>query len=1138
MSLRFLFGPAGSGKSTKVQKELIEMAAANPDKNFLLIVPDQFTMQTQMDIVKLSPNKGILNIDVLSFGRLSYRVFSETGMPDYPVLDDTGKSLVLRRVASKVADSMPYIGRNLGKIGYIHEIKSSISEFMQYGLSPMDVTKLSESLDIGVLKNKLSDLAVIYNAFCDYNREKFVTSEETLDILCKKLPEADFIRDSYVVFDGFTGFTPIQERVILSVLMLAKKVTFTFTLSTPEKPSDLGGEEKLFHLSRRSANRLRTLAKDNGIVVEEDECIVDTSAGRFANNKELAFLEKNLFRHPFDTYKEVPETIKMFSTPNIESEVSNVCLQIHELVRKEGYAYRDIAVVVGDMSSYGDLFENRMKELDMPVFVDRTRGIVLNPFIEYLKSALRILVTDYSYDAVFHYLKSGFTSFSKKEVNLLDKYVSGLNIFGRSRYGKEFKKLQKGMPGDIAKEYLPLVNQTRETLMEDMAVLERKASTASEYVRNLYDFLKANDSYGKLRTYENEFEEQGDLSKAKEYGQIYRYVMELLNTIVSLVGDEPMSVKEFYDIFEAGIAELEIGLIPKNVDRILVGDIERTRLNQVKALFFVGVNDGNIPKNNEKGGIISDYEKELLLTKGYELAPGVRETMYTQRLYLYTNLCKPKEKLFISYSGTGSDGKGILPSYLWSVIRKMYPKIVPYSVSKEITVDNFVTYKDSYRYYAELMRKYAGRTLSGEGTDIASALLDIYREIDSEGLFASINDAAFLEYEAGRLSEEIVRLLYGKILTASISKMEMFAGCAYSFFLKYGMELKENEEYDFDSLDLGTVYHGVLDFFSKDLQKRGIGWDAFSKEEGERMTEAAVASFCENYQQGMLKDDAKSEYTIKKITKIMKRTIDTLQFHITQGSFVPEGTEFPFEREVELENGSMLVKGKIDRIDICKEGNNIFVKVLDYKSGRHDIDVTQVYYGLEQQLAVYMNEALLHEKELHPECNVSPSALLYYTIDNPIEITGRNSSDEEILKSIRKDLKVSGLLTDDKANFERNDKDVGASSNVIPIRLNKEGNVYSSDSRHVAKEDEITNMISYVNQIMRNIGERIYAGDISISPVKSEKKDSCKNCSYCHICPFDKEIRGYSERKQNDVNEEEARNVVMGGNCDGSYLFN
>ena len=475
MSISFIFGPAGSGKSTYVRDMLIKEARECPKKDFLYIVPDQFTMQTQMDIVKAHPDGGILNIDVLSFGRLSYRVFSVTGKSDKPILDDTGKSLVLRKVASQVAGKMPYMGRNLNKVGFIHEVKSSISEFMQYGLSVKDVMKMADTLPDSVLKGKLKDLSVIYEAFSEFNKDKFQTSEETMDLLCEKLPSADFIKGSVIVFDGFTGFTPIQERVIHKLMTLAGKVVITFDISAPEEPSIVGGEEKLFYLSRKGARRLKTAAEDLGVEVLEDVVLKPAESPRFKDAPELSHIEKNIFRYPVVKYTEPVKNLSVFSCKNIESEVAEVCLRIHELVRNEGYAYRDIAVVTGNLESYGMFFENRMRELDMPVFIDKTRGIVLNPFTEYLKSALLILIKDYAYDAVFHYLRSGFTDFTEEETDRFDRYVTSLNIRGKSAYTKEFKKKEKGLRDkDIAAYELELHNDLRSRLVEEFRSLTEK----------------------------------------------------------------------------------------------------------------------------------------------------------------------------------------------------------------------------------------------------------------------------------------------------------------------------------------------------------------------------------------------------------------------------------------------------------------------------------------------------------------------------------------------------------------------------------------------------------------------------------------------------------------------------------------
>ncbi|MBP5151338.1 MAG: PD-(D/E)XK nuclease family protein [Lachnospiraceae bacterium] len=1106
----------------------IERSERERELSSLLIVPDQFTMQTQADIVKSHPRGGILNIDVLSFERLCYRVFSEAGEPETPILDDTGKSLVLRRVASKVSERMPYIGRNLNKVGYIHEVKSMISEFMQYGISVRDVEKLAEGSDSGLLRAKLSDLAVIYAAFREFNKERFITGEEKLDVLCEKIPKAPFLKGAFIVFDGFTGFTPIQERVILKLLEIGCDVVITLTLSLPETPDMAGGEEKLFYLSRKTAGRLKSFARDAHVTVRDDILIAGEEKGRFKANPELLHLEKNLFRYPYGTYTKKPENIRIFSCDSPETEVSKVALTIHELVASGNYEYRDIGVIVGNLDSYAALFSTRMKEVGIPFFIDKTSGIVLNPFIEFLKSALQIIINDYSYNSVFHFLKSGFTDFTPEETDRFDRYVRSLNIRGRSAYSKEFKRRQKGMlDKDLALSLLPEINGIRERFAGMMSILERPAKTAGDYVRNLYDFIKHNGSFEKLKASEAEFEANNDPVKAAEYGQIYKLVMDLLDIMVSLIGEEEMTVSEFYRIFEAGINEIKVGSIPGSVDRVVIGDIERTRLNRVKALFFVGVNDGNIPKTGDKGGLLSSTEKENLQQRGYELSPTPREEMYTQRLYLYMNLLKPSDRLFLSYSTGDGSGKSVFASYLIDVLKKLFPELKEESVRDRVTADMLVNPEDSLRYYASLLRGYSEGILSESEKKLTGALYRLYTE---EGLKTAedITEAAFSEYVAKPLSAEIVKLLYSAVLRASVSRMETYAGCAYSFFLQYGMGLKENDDFDFKSSDLGNIYHGVLDNFSSILERSGKTWADFTPEEGRELVERAVAEYCENYEQGMLKEDERSAYTVSKITRMMLRTVETLQYQLKRGSFNVAAHELSFERKLDFEGGELLLRGKIDRIDLTEQGGRIYVKVVDYKSGKHELDLTDIYYGLNQQLAVYMAEALHHEKELHPGMEVVPSAMLYYIIDNPMISSGELSKDESVENRILKDLRPNGIIEASEDNIDSLDRDFEGTSLAIPLARKKDGALQSNSLKYVASSEEINHMTDYVEGLIRRMAGEIYKGNIEISPAKRKDRSACDFCSFHGICRYDEHFPGFSPREA-DIDPEEAKRIVMGG---------
>lgn len=1141
MSLSFIYGPAGAGKSTYVQKMLIDWSEKEPKRNFILIVPDQFTMQTQADIVKLHKRNGIMNIDVLSFGRLSYRIFEEMGAPDETILDDTGKSLVIRHVSSSVAEKMPYIGRNLSKTGYVHEVKSSISEFMQYGVGVKELKSFSDKVSSPLLKTKLKDLSVIYEAFQDYNRDKFITGEESLDILCKKIPGSEIIKDSVIVFDGFTGFTPIQERVILTLLKYAAKVYVTLTVSDGWKPGDVIGEERLFYLTSKTARRLITKCEDEKISREQDKEITRGSERRrFDVNSGLSHLEKNLFRYPIVKYDSDVTDVEMFEAENIKTEVDEVCLRILKMVRESDYAYRDIAIVTGNLENYGDLFERRFKELGIPAFIDRTRGIVLNPFTEYLKSAMRILIKDYSYDTVFHFLRSGFTDFDIDEIDRLDSYVRSLNIRGRNAWHKEFKRTRKGLSKDEKDRGLLEVvdrNVSREKLVEMLSCLERPACKGSEYVRNLYDFLIANNSFDKLNAYENYFTERNDLSKAREYAQIYRLIMQLLETINDLVGEEELTPDEFYRIFESGINEITVGTIPQNVDRIVVGDIERTRLKEVKALFFTGINDGNIPKNKEAGGILSSRDREIFKEADMELAPTPREEMYSQRLYLYMNMCKPSERLVLSYAGTDREGKAMRPAYLVGILNKLFDMKVE-KISDVTESTRIASVTDSYRHFANLVRDLSLGDDNEDRRNLTKALIKVYKDINAGETYKDELDAAFFEYEASALSRDIVDGIYGEIIRSSISRMEKFAQCAYAHFLQYGMNLKVPGENEFAASDLGNVYHGVLELFSVKLSQRGLDWRTFSLEEGEAIIEEAVTEFVADYEQGILSDDATRQYTIIKITNILKRSIETLQYQLKKGKLTPSRFEYPFRRIINIdEKRSIDLRGKIDRIDIYEKDGDVYVKIMDYKSSSKDIDISKVYYGIQQQLGIYMAEAVKKEQETHPGKTIHPSAMLYYALGNPIIENGDTMDSDELSGEIHKSLRMKGLMVNTRENIELLDSEMEDASDVVPVKFKKDGTLDSNSQKVTASEEEIANFLGYTERMAGRIGGRVMDGDISMSPLISKFSNACEFCNFKSICHFDEKMPGYKARDGKDVDEDTIRNTVMGGDQNGDYLF-
>ena len=1131
MSLRFCFGPSGAGKSHRIYEEIMQRAAEEPGRNFLIIVPDQFTMQTQKDLVMRSDRDGILNIDVLSFGRLSHRILEEVGTKEMPVLDDTGKSLVLQKVAADLKEQLPAMGSLLHKQGYIHEVKSAISEFMQYGISTQDMDKLITSAQKrGALAMKLKDLKTLYRGFQDYIRDHFITTEETLDVLRRSLSKSKILKGSVVVFDGFTGFTPIQNRLIQELMRVCAETIVTVTIGVGEDPYKMDGEQKLFHLSKKTVADLEKLAAEAEVERGED-LFVKGGPNRFAKAPALHYLEQNLFRYQYEPYAGEQQEIHMFEALSPREEVHQTALYIRHLIREQGMTYRDIAVVIGDLEGYASYVETEFGQLEIPCFLDRTRGIVLNPMIEYIKSALQLYIKDFSYDTVFHFLRSGMADISREEIDELENYVIRTGARGYRTYSRLFTRRTEEMQGNAEgseqaeEKTMERLNRIRQQFMDAVEILHMGSrEKAGDYVSHLYDFLEQNQVQQKLLNYQQQFEKEGDLSRAREYAQIYRLVMDLLDQVYELLGEEEISRQEFADILEAGFGEITVGTIPQNVDRIVVGDMERTRLKQVKVLFFLGVNDGNIPKNASKGGIISDMDREFLIESGTEMAPSPRQQMYIQRLYLYLNMTKPSEQLYLSYAKVNSEGKGIRPSYLIDTVRKLFPAMSVEYPQNRSRLEQIEGRQEGARYLAEELREYVEGTLPEEERQDFYLMYRAY-EADAVGRDL-LTRAAFRRYRESGLSRIVARALYGQQLENSVSRLETYAACACRHFLQYGLSLQEREEFGFEASDMGTVYHAVLENFAGKLAESNLTWWDFTEDFAAKAVKESVEAYAATYGETVLYSSARNEYAITRMSRILTRTVLTLQKHLKQGSFQPDDYELSFRFAEDLdsihvdlsEDEKMHLQGRIDRIDVSEDAEHVYVKVIDYKSGNRKFDLAALYYGLQLQLVVYMNAAMEMESRKHPDKEIVPAALLYYHIDDPTIETPVELTDEQINEQILAKLRMNGVVNSDPEVVERLDRYMQDKSVVIPVEKKKDGS-FSARSGVLSRE-EMQLISSYVDAKIRSIGREILDGKIAANPYEKGNEEACTYCAYKKVCGFDGSIPGYEKRQLEDLDKQ------------------
>lgn len=1147
MGLQFIFGGSGYGKSEWVYKKVLKMAKENPHTNYFVVVPDQFTMETQKDLCMQSSVGGIMNIDVLSFKRLSYRVLEEVGKNTIPVLDDTGKSLLLQRVAKNEKDSLPTIGGNIRKTGYIHEIKSVISEFMQYGLNPDKIGELAKAVEHNqALQQKIKDLQRMYASFLEYIDEKYITKEEELVLVKEVIKDSSRMKDAVIIFDGFTGFTPVQNQFIQEILRIKNDVYVTVLLDEKENPYEEFSEQDLFYLSKKMVYTLQYMAKQVDAEKKEDIWLKGSISNRipyahgyrYQSKPEFAFLEQNLFRYKKEKYDLKTNAIQIIETTSPQDEVRYVCEQICKTIQEGTYRFRDIAVITGDLNGYAHFVEEYFYKFKIPFFLDLTRGIVLNPFIEYIKSALEIVNKGYTYESVFHFLRSGMLPMERESIDKLENYVLALGIRGKQKWSNPFYRKSKEFGKHFEKE-LEEINQTRRMFVELLAPFHEKASTVEMKIHILYQFLVDSKLEETLWKRADWFEEQGEQAKADEYRQIYRLVMDLLNQILELLGDETISWKDFTEVLFAGFDEIQVATIPQNRDTVVVGDMKRTRLKEIKVLFFVGVNDGIIPQIGGNGGILSDIDRDVIDRAAFELAPTPRKQMFQQRMYLYMNMTKPTEHLFISYVKTDAEGKACKPSYFIRTMKELYPKITFLQTKKILRKDRLYAKTDGMEYFISRLRDYAyrGENIKKNEDNALGELISLYRYLKEEMGEAKLNrliEAAFYQYTDSPIGKEIAQALYGKVLENSVSRLEKYASCAYAHFLQYGLHLLEREAYSLEASDTGTILHGVLEEFSKKIQESSYTWFDFPEEYGKKIVGDALDEFANNYGENILFDTKRNTYEITRMKRILERSIFSLQHQIKEGLFKPTDFEVSFAMYQDLDSlhialsdeEEMHLQGRIDRVDLYETDKNIYVKVMDYKSGNRKFDLAALYYGLQLQLVLYMNVALDREKVRHKDKTIIPAGLFYYQVKDPlISTSGENPTEAAIEKEILKELRLEGIANSREDCLTALDETKKKESEVFKLTYKKDGSLSANSA--VMEEETMQVMNSFVNKKIKMMGKEILEGKIEINPYQMKEKSACTYCKFQSICKINSRLSGYRCRELNKLSEEEVIHLMQ-----------
>lgn len=1085
MKLNIVYGRSGSGKSEYIYEQI--GAIAENEKVFV-IVPEQCNLSVEKKLFDLLKKDCLMNIEVLTLSRMAYRIANEVGAVK-PQLSKAGKDMLIFDLLNKEKFNLKFLGKSEKNVDIVNRL---ITELKKHSVSIEDLKNAEITNEYTCLK--LNDIILLYDEYDQKICSKFIDENDSLDILTNNLDKSNLIKDSYIFIDEFLGFTKQEYNVFEKILSQAKEVTVTTLADNLNDKTNKGND--IFYFNKKYANNLKKIATSLGIKTED---VYLRDVYRFKND-ELKMLEESFSNSNAKKMENKTKNISLFVANNPYTEVEYIAKNIHNLVKKCGYSYNEIGIITEDLSLYSEDAKAVFTKYDIPIFIDEKKELNQNILIKFIISMLDIFVKNWSFDSIFNYLKIGLLDIDEEDIYLLENYCRKWGIRGNKFYNKKFEYEQLN---DV-QEKLESLRQKIVTPLLKFKDSVSQNKNAIQITKELYNFLIDNKINIIL---DEKIKSYNSLEISDEYNTSYKLLISVLEDITTIFGNDKMTFERYKDLLEVGLNSCELGKIPATQDQVVLGDTERTRSNKLKVLFVLGINDGMFPKANRVEGFLNDNDRDYLLEVGIELAKNSVDSLFEEHLNIYRTLTTPEEKLYLSYSSSNKEGKAVRPSILIKKIKRIFPNI---SEDTDV-IENFysitsekATFDDALNLYKEFL----------DGKDMPKEWQDILRYYykNRRSSFKKAISGIFYTNNSQQISDENIKKLYGNTLQTSISRLENYRKCPFSFHLTYGLKIKEKEELKIESIDTGTFMHEVIDIFFKEIDEKNINIKEIEDDEILKIVRKIVNELLGMSKYYTFTSSAKYRLLTRRLVKVVYQSICYLVYCLKYSDFTLYGHEVEFgikgkfkTIKLEVDGKNVEITGKIDRVDTAKLSDNQYVRIIDYKSSTRDVDLNQVAAGLQIQLITYLDA-------ICEQTNFEASGILYMGLIDNVVKDAKNMSEEKIAEKIRSNFKMKGLVLADINVIKMMDKKLqNGQSDIIPVYIDKEGNISEKKSKVISK-DEFIELQNQVKQIIRDISKEILKGKIDIKPYSYQKRTGCDFCKFKTICMFNNNI------KDNDYN--------------------
>lgn len=1074
--LKLLLGRAGTGKTTALLKAI---AAAGGERPQLLIVPEQHSHDMERRLCAIAGNQVSRFAEVLSFTRLASRVFSVVGGLAAPTLDAGGRLLLMYSALQSVCSRLKVYGRPSRRPEFLSGLIATVDELKSCQVTPAHLAAAGEDA-LGSEGDKLSDLALIYGAYEALTARQGADPRDRLTRLAEGLRESRWAAGMEVYIDGFTDFTP-QERLVLTQLM-GQAATLTVALTCDGLEENDGGVG-VFSPARRTARVLLRLAREHRISQEIEILNVPI---RF-RAPALAAVEERLFDvQPAPCGDSRGLTLFEANTPY--SELEWTAAEILRLVREEGYRFRDIAVAARSMEGYGGLIDVIFPRYGIPVFRAGMSDVLQKPVFSLVTSALAAVAGGYQYDDLFRYLKTGLTDLGDEDRDLLENYALKWDLKG-SRWTQKaaWTMHPRGYGLSLTAEdeaLLARLDAVRRRIVEPLEALRKNPErTGRGQAIALYTFMEAVGLPKRLRERTAALQERGELALAQEYGQLWDILCAAMEQCAQLLGDSPLELEEFRRLFELILSQYDVGSIPASLDRVTAGEMPRLNQKECKVLFLVGADDSSIPQAAPSPGLLNDDDRSLLASYGLELAPTLADKLYREMTIVYETCALPGERLAVSWPALGSEGEERRSAFPVYKLRALFPDL---RVTREAALDG------SFRLAAprpalELAGRYRG---AGEALKTLPPYAPRVERME-----------AARSLERGSLTRPTVDALYGARVPMSASRMDKYKSCHFSYFMQYGLRAEPRRPAGFQAPEYGTFIHYVLEHV---LQRPTEG-----REELRALTREIVDRYVREELGGLENETPRFRYLFRRLLKSVYVVVENVTEELSRSDFKPVAFELGFGAGKDLppveftQNGvTVSVSGFVDRVDGWERDGRLYLRVVDYKTGRKSFDLTDVWNGLGLQMLLYLFTLEREGGPLFDGREIVPAGVLYLPARDAVIAGSRTMTEEARCGAVDRELRRKGLVLDDPAVLEAMEHPGEEGVRFLPVKVSAKTGAVSGPA--LVSAERLGKLDKHIRRVLREIGSELAAGTVTADPFwKGPEQNACRYCDYAAACHFE-----------------------------------